>query len=555
MSNRIFYGLLACCGLVYLLAMWLIPVIDIDAAQYASISREMLDNGSYLKVYDMQRDYLDKPPLLFWLSSQSMRFFGINHFAYRLPSVILLLTAIYATYRFARLYYEKLVAQLSALVLATSQAVFLVVHDVRCDTMLMGWVMLSLWQLAAWYETRQWKHFFMAFTAVAAGMMTKGPIALMVPVFAFVPHFALRREWKQFFRWEYIPGLVWVALLLLPMSIGLYQQYDLEPGKIFNGVPIQSGLRFYYWTQSFGRYTGENVYHEMSHFTFLLENMFWSFLPWIFCLLPALYFGIKMIVQQGFRLTAAEEAVSIGGFLITYCILARSQAQLPHYIFVVFPLAAIITARFLHRVWYTNTLSGWRKPLMVFHTAIFALLWLVVVVLMKWPFPDLSVLFTVAAVGGLGLFVYLLVRPSVQWPNFIRLACYTAIGVNLFLATGFYPRLLQYQLGNTAAAAIDALHLDKNKVVQYDIDESRALHFYGKHIFARAQDSSELRSDQVVLTRMSALPQLEARFPAMKIIFEGNYYGVSMLSLPFLNPETRSAETQAYALVDLDGGK
>jgi hypothetical protein len=143
----------------------------------------------------------------------------------------------------------------------------------------------------------------------------------------------------------------------------------------------------------------------------------------------------------------------------------------------------------------------------------------------------------------------------VQWPNFIRLACYTAIGVNLFLATGFYPRLLQYQLGNTAAAAIVALHLDKNKVVQYDIDESRALHFYGKHIFARAQDSSELRSDQVVLTRRSALPQLEARFPAMKIIFEGNYYGVSMLSLPFLNPETRSAETQAYALVDLDGGK
>lgn len=555
MPNRVFYSVLAGCGLVYLLAMWLIPVIDIDAAQYASISREMLDNGSYLKVYDMQHDYLDKPPLLFWLSSQSMRLFGINHFAYRLPSVLLLLTAIYATYRFALLYYEKLIAQLAALVLATSQAVFLVVHDVRCDTMLMGWVMLSLWQLAAWYETKQWKHLLIAFTAVAAGMMTKGPIALMVPVFAFVPHFALRREWKQFFRWEYIPGLVWVALLLLPMSIGLYQQYDLEPGKVFNGVPIQSGLRFYYWTQSFGRYTGENVYHEMSHFTFLLENMFWSFLPWIFCLLPALYFGIKKIAGQGFRLTTAEEGVSIGGFLVTYFILARSQAQLPHYIFVVFPLAAILTARFLHRLWYTDTLQRWRKPMLVIHTAIFALLWLVVVVLMKWPFPDQSVLFTVGAVLGLALFIYLLLRKPRQWPNFIRLACYTAIGVNFLLATGFYPRLLQYQLGNTAAAAIDKLGLDKNKVVQYDIDESRALHFYGKHIFARVQDSSELRSDQVVLTRMSALPQLEARFPAMKIIFEGNYYGVSMLSLPFLNPQTRSAETQAYALVDLDGGK
>ena len=42
-------------------------------------------------------------------------------------------------------------------------------------------------------------------------------------------------------------------------------------GKLINERPIQSGLEFYYWTQSFGRYTGENFYKEMGYFTFLLE--------------------------------------------------------------------------------------------------------------------------------------------------------------------------------------------------------------------------------------------------------------------------------------------
>jgi hypothetical protein len=78
----------------------------------------------------------------------------------------------------------------------------------------------------------------------------------MIPVFAFVPHFILRRNWGAFLKWQYIILLLIVAILLIPMSIGLYQQYDLHPGKIVTGTKINSGLAFFYWTQSFGRITG-----------------------------------------------------------------------------------------------------------------------------------------------------------------------------------------------------------------------------------------------------------------------------------------------------------
>jgi len=524
--------------------------MDIDAAQYASISREMLENKNYLQVYDLGHDYLDKPPMLFWLSALSMKVFGVHDWAYRIPSFLFALLAVYATYRLALLFYHKTIAQLSALVLATSQAMFLIMHDVRCDTMLMGWVAFSLWQLAAWYRYAKWKHLLLAFAAIAGGMMTKGPIALMVPVFAFAPHLLLRREWKQLFRWEYLVGLLVVAFLLVPMSIGLYRQYDLHPGKLINGIPIQSGLRFYYWTQSFGRYTGENYYHEMGHFTFLLENMLWSFLPWILLFLAGLLFEVKELVKKKFKLSEQEEWICAGGFIVTYCILARSQAQLPHYIFVVFPLAAIITAKFAYRLYYTDELTKWRKPVLMVHAVIFLLLWVSVVVLMKFPFPSLPWYVSVLAILGLLRCGKLLFSKVITMEPFLRAALFTAVGVNFFLNSFFYPHLLQYQLGNRIADIIHEKKLDKSKMVQYNIDMSRALAFYAQHIIP-FKEQQELKQNDVVITRKESIPALQQQFPAMQIIFEGEYYGVSMLSLPFLNPATRGKEVTKYAIVKL----
>ena len=105
--QRVFWFIIALCIGTYLLGAFCIPLMDIDAAQYASISREMLEKNSFLQVYDLNQDYLDKPPMLFWLSALSMSVFGIHDWAYRLPSILFALLAIISTYRFARIYYQK----------------------------------------------------------------------------------------------------------------------------------------------------------------------------------------------------------------------------------------------------------------------------------------------------------------------------------------------------------------------------------------------------------------------------------------------------------------
>lgn len=551
-TNRSFNIVIILCIITYLLGMFMIPLMDIDASQYASISREMLENKSYLQVFDLGADYLDKPPMLFWLSAFSMKILGMHDWAYRLPSFFFALVAVYATYRLALLFYKKEIAQLSAMVLASSQALFLITHDVRCDTMLMGWVALSLWQMAAWYQTNKWKYFFVAFISIACGMMTKGPIALLVPAFAFVPHFILRREWKQLFRWEYIIGIMIIAVMLIPMSIGLYWQFDLHPGKLINGEPIQSGLRFYYWTQSFGRYTGENHFNEMNHFTFLLENMVWSFLPWIIFFLLGLIFAVTNIFQKRFKLRANEEWISTGGFIITYCILARSQAQLPHYIFVVFPLAAIVTANFLYRLLFTAELIKWKKPLFVFHGVIFALLWCLCILLVIWPFK-VSVLVGVLACICLIIYFVILFSKKPVMPVLLTIAFFTVIGVNIFLSTAFYPNVLKYQLGNDAAEFIEEQKIDTSRILIYGIHEGRALHFYGKHIFPEKRSMQELHPTDIVITSKDSLPVFQTHFPGLKILHEGSAFGVTALSLPFLNPATREKEVRKYLLIALNG--
>jgi 4-amino-4-deoxy-L-arabinose transferase-like glycosyltransferase len=52
--------------------------------------------------------------------------------------------------------------------------------------------------------------------AIAGGMMTKGPIALVVPVLAFAPQWFFEKKWAYFFKPIYLLGIVLIGILLIP---------------------------------------------------------------------------------------------------------------------------------------------------------------------------------------------------------------------------------------------------------------------------------------------------------------------------------------------------
>lgn len=541
----------ALCIIVYITGMQL-TLMDIDASQYASISREMLSNNSFLQVYDLGKDYLDKPPMLFWLSALSMKIFGINHFAYRLPSFVFALLAIYSTCRLALLYYKKEVAILSALILASCQAMFLILHDVRTDTMLMGWVIFSIWQLAQWNKNKKIKHFIIGCIAIAGGMMSKGPIALIVPSAAFVPHWVLKREWKAFLRWEYILGVLIIVVLLLPMSIGLYQQFDLHPEKVVNNQTGVSGLRFFYWTQSFGRITGESTWKEYGYFLFLMQNMLWSFLPWIIFFLAALVLAIHQLINQRFILWKNQEWISTGGFIVTYCLLGSSQAQLPHYIFIAFPFAAIVTANFLYSLLYENKYPKLKKLLHVFHSALYGLLWIALIVLLWWSFPQLPKFVAVLACLCFFSTLYLHFAKQLPIPRLFLLSFSTIIGINIFLNTALYPKLLKYQAGSEVGKFISEKKLPQDKVIIYNFSVGRTMHFYGQSIFKTIDSLKQLNKGDIVLASLDEIRAIDSVGFKPTVLLKGEDYHISTIDLKFMNPKRREGETKKYVLARVD---
>ena len=549
-KNTFLLFLFACIGL-YFIGGVMVPLMDIDATQYASISREMLERNSFLQIFDLGKDYLDKPPMLFWLSALSMKIFGIYHWAYRIPSLLFLGLALYATFKFTQLYYNTQTARLATIILASCQAFFLIAHDVRTDTMLVGWVMLSIWLLAKWTEGKNSKDFFLAVFTIAGGMMTKGPIALVIPLLCFVPHWVSQKNWAYFYKPIYLLGILLLGILLIPMSWGLYQQFDLQPGKLINNIPIESGLRFYYWTQSFGRYTGENYYHEMSHFTFLLENMLWSFLPWIFVFLWAIVHKAKTIIKEGF-FTPNAEHISFFGFVFTYLILSRSQAQLPHYIFVVFPLAAILTAAHWNKLlWHNTSVHKLVRFFYGFHLFIFAILLIALVVIAFVPFGSIGIATIILGLLILLILIKLLLAKSLLGQKWFYMSVVLMLGVNIIMNSHFYPNLLKYQWGNTLVKVVEEKKWDKDKIVLYRVPNSNAFHFYGQHVFTTITDSTKLKVGDLVITDSTNFTFLKKDFPKSEVVFQSARFHVTMLTLTFLNPTTRNQELIPFGVVAL----
>jgi 4-amino-4-deoxy-L-arabinose transferase-like glycosyltransferase len=527
-----------------------VDTMDVDASQYAEISREMMKTGSYLQIFDRGIDYLDKPPLHFWLSAVSMRIFGVGNFGYKLPSILFALWSLFATWRLGKLLYNDVTGRMAALILATCQGLFLITNDVRCDTILMSCVITSIWLIQEWVVGRKIKYLLLGSAAIALGMMTKGPVALMVPGFCFVTDWVLRRQWRNFLTPAFLPALIVITILLIPMSIGLYQQFDLQPHKAVNGTTGVSGLRFFYWSQSFGRLTGESPWNNGAKLDFLLLNMLWSFLPWIFLFLTALIVSIATTIRQRFRLVAGQEWLTTGGFLLAYLTLGSSAYQLPHYIFVVFPLAAILTASLLHKMVVQGSFPSLLRFMAPIHTVISFLLLAAVGCLIIVVFPAGTVVILVWAISVAG-WLYLAFSHKLKSARLLWLPSAAIFIVNLFLTNWFYYPLLGYQVGSQVGSYMHTHHIDPSTVMIYKPEDPlNALHFYAQGAIP-GTDTSAALTRKYVLTMGKGYKSLTDQGYKLSVIKEGVYYKVSELTLPFLNPATRSDEVRHYYLLSI----
>ncbi len=529
-----------------------VDIMDIDASQYAEISREMMESGSYLQIFDRGRDYLDKPPFLFWVSALGMKIFGVGNLGFKLPSILFALWSLYATYRLARSLYDENTGRMAALILGVCQGMFLMTNDIRTDTILMSWVITAVWMIREADLKRKWYYVLGGGASIAFGMMTKGPIAIMVPVFCFGADWLLKRQWRKIFDPRHIIYLLLIAVFLIPMSIGLYQQFDMQPEKWMDGKQGTSGLEFFYWTQSFGRITGENVWDNGAGIDFLLVNMLWSFLPWIFLFLPALFINIRELVQQHFRLKGNQEWITTGGFILAYIALGSSHYQLPHYIFVAFPLAAIITAKLLRDLLEDGKypkLYRVMKPVMLI---VPVLLFTGVLLILTITFPA-GALWLSALLLAVIVWAWLVVRKDNRQQAIFMPAATGMILVNIFLTHYFYFELMKFQAGTQAGKFIHAQNIPAGRVRILDVhDPLNSLHFYAQRVIGGADTNNpDAQTGDYFLTQHDGLRLLHRYGYNTDTVLHRQLFKVSQLKPAFLNYKTRGSVLSDYYLVQV----
>lgn len=537
-SNQL-VKILFCIGIVYALFAP-IEIMDIDAAQYASISREMNETGNYLQVFQRGQDYLDKPPLLFWLVSASFSLFGVSTIAFKLPAICILILALYSTYRAAKLFYSHSIALTAMLILASTQAFLLMVNDVRTDGILTGFTIFSVWQLLAFSINKKWINLLGASFGIALAMLSKGPIGAIIPLCAVGAHLLYSRNFKTLFhyKWLLLPCLV--LAFLSPMLYGLYQQFDLHPEKEVYGLKGPSGIEFYFWTQSFGRITGDIYWKDDSSPLFFLTSLAWDAQPWYLLGLIAFIFSSIHILKNIKTPEKNTESWSYFGLLIPFVALSSSHFKLPHYVFPLLPYLAILISTFIHEK-FQFLAKPFKKSIYIILCIPVFIFPILVSIISIYVFPSTwykLMAYMLLFMGGIILTL------NIKTSNILRIIygnVFTSMWAGIFLATHFYPNLLEFQGTAKIGKWATENQIGKNDLYALDA-HSFSLDFYGQRItpFTNYHSIDDLEKGKYICVLGTTYEQIKSEKPnQFKVIKAFPQYSVSKLKLEFLLANSR----------------
>jgi 4-amino-4-deoxy-L-arabinose transferase-like glycosyltransferase len=449
-----------------------IPILAPDGTLYAVIAKTMVQRNDYVQLFVHNADWLDKPHFPFWVTAFSFKLFGFTTWAYKLPGILFMLMGAAYTYKLAKALYTKEIALWSVLILLTSQHIILSNNDVRAEPYLTGLIIASVYHFYKAYSSKSFWQLVLASVFTACAIMTKGMFALVPIGGAIAGHLAITKQWKQLFNLRWLIAAVLILIFILPEIYCLYQQFDAHPEKLVFGTHGVSGIKFFFWDSQFGRFFNTGPIKGHGDPSFFVHTTLWAFLPWSLILFAA----IGHFIKTGVKDVQKREWLCISGALLTFLLFSASKFQLPHYLNIVFPFFAIITAQYLVGLQSERTI----KTIRGIQIGVVVLL-LMVIAALQYFFKPSEFWWD----GGFTLLVWLglliLLPGNFANADFRQTAFRTliiAFVVNLYLNLVFYPSLLKYQAGSEAAVWINHNNPQNLPVVQSWEDANYPMEFY-----------------------------------------------------------------------------
>ncbi len=120
--------------------------LGLDGIRYGQIAKHIVESGNYMRLYDayIEAPYVNKPPLLFWLTALSFRVFGYSTGAAKLFCAGFAAAGLALLWSVAARAWGAVAGWISVAIIVTSPIFFRAVVDLNFEAMVMFGAMLVL---------------------------------------------------------------------------------------------------------------------------------------------------------------------------------------------------------------------------------------------------------------------------------------------------------------------------------------------------------------------------------------------------------------------------
>jgi 4-amino-4-deoxy-L-arabinose transferase-like glycosyltransferase len=352
--------LLLCGLLLFLPGFFNIPPIDRDEARFAQATKQMVETSDFVDIRFQDDVRYKKPVGIYWLQSAAVETASalglpraqLRIWLYRIPSLIGAIGAVLLTYWTALAFVTRRGAVLAALLMCSSVLLGVEARLAKTDAMLLLTVVAAMGALARVYLSWQrgedpthppWAWPAIFWTALAGGILLKGPLILMFVGLTIVTLAILDRSANWIWRLRPVWGLMWMLVLVLPWFVAIFWRAgdaffaDSIGGDMLSKLSAQ---------ESHGAPPG--VYLLLFWITF------WPGAPLAAMAAPA--------VWRARREPAAQ--FLLAWLIPSWIVFEAVLTKLPHYVLPLYPAIAILTVgalerRVLSRSWLRRGAAWW----------------------------------------------------------------------------------------------------------------------------------------------------------------------------------------------------